>query len=231
MNDDELERALRSQQGPREAGYTPTPLPTALDPARNPRPSRLLRIGILVPAAVAGALAVALAGSILSGPGPEPGGTSGSPQPSASATASGAATACAPADVAFSAEPWGGAAGSRGTVVTVTLVPSHDACIVSTAVIGQIADADGMVLIRGESDVSGRTLALEPGSAFTIGVSWSNWCGSLPPTPVRLYLSLSGWGGASSRIDVPAGGADSVPPCNGPGQPSSFSLTELQLPQ
>jgi len=187
-----------------------------------------MRIGILVPAAVAGALAVAVAGSILSGTEPGPGGTSGSPQPSASATASGAATACAPADVAFSAEPWGGAAGSRGTVVTVRLAPDRYACILSTAVIGQITDADGKALVRGESDVSGRTVALEAGAAFTIGVQWSNWCGEAPAAPVQLSLSLSGWGGAWAPISVPTAGLDPLPPCNGPGQPSSLSLTELQ---
>jgi hypothetical protein len=224
MNDDELERALRSQQGPREAGYTPTPLPSTLDLTRNARPSRLMRIGILVPAAVAGALAVAVAGSILSETGPGPGGTSGSPQPSAS----GAATACAPADVVFSAEPWGGAAGSRGTVVTVTLASGREACTLSTAVVGQIADADSKALVHGESDLSGRTVALETDAAFTIGVQWSNWCGEAPAAPIQLSLSLSGWGGAWAPISAKTAGTDPVPPCNGPGQPSSLSLTELQ---
>jgi len=228
MNDDELERALRSQQGPREAGYAPTPLPSTLEPGRSPGPSRLMRLGILVPAAVAGALAVAVAGSLLSGTAPGPGGTSGSSQPTASTSASGAVAPCAPADVAFSAEQWGGSAGGRGTVVTATLMSGRDPCTLSTAVVGQIADADGKALVHGGSDVSGRTVALETDAAFTVGVQWSNWCGEAPAAPVQLSLSLSGWDGAWAPIRVPTPGTDPVPPCNGPGQPSSLSLTELQ---
>ena len=228
MNDDELERALRSQQGPREAGYAPTPLPSTLEPGRSPGPSRLMRLGILVPAAVAGALAVAVAGSLLSGTAPGPGGTSGSSQPTASTSASGAVAPCAPADVTFSAEQWGGAPGSHGTVVTVTLAPGRASCTLATAVVGQIADADGKALVRGESDVSGRTVALDAGAAFTIGVQWSNWCGDVLAAPVQLSMSLSGWDGAWTPISVPVAGTDPVPQCNGAGQPSSLSLTELQ---
>jgi hypothetical protein len=227
MNDHDLERALRSQQGPREEGYTPTQLPRTLGPARAPGPSRLMRIGILVPAALAGALAVAVVGSILSGSGPGIGGTNVSPEASASPVGSGADSPCGIEDVTFSAEAWGAAAGSRGTTVLVTLATGRYACTLPTSVIGQIADADGMILIRQGSAVSGGSVVLQPGAAFAVGVAWSNWCGSVPAAPIALSLKVTDWA-SWAPISAPAGGADPVPPCMGAGQRSSLSLTELQ---
>ena len=71
MTHEDLERQLRSQRGPREDGYAPAGLPatlgTGLESSRAPR---LVRGGVLVGVAVAGALTVAVVSSILSGNGP-----------------------------------------------------------------------------------------------------------------------------------------------------------------
>src|SRR6266480_4338978 len=126
MNDQDLERDLRSQRGPREDGYAPTRLPMTLDdgPTAGPRRSMVPRAALFAGAALAGALAVAVVAGIMSGPGPDVVGN-GSPSAQASALLPGD---CGPSDVTVSAETWGGAAGSRGTVVTLTLAAGTSFC-------------------------------------------------------------------------------------------------------
>jgi hypothetical protein len=230
MNDKDLERQLRSQHGPREEGYVPSQLPMTLDAGRGgSRTPWLLRAAIFVPAAVAGALAVGVVSGILSGPGSHGfgGTTSASPLPSSAPVASTGIGTCGPGDVALLAEPWGAAAGSRGTSVTVTPADGHDACTTTTAVSGQVTDANGSVLVRGEQAGSGGSIVLDPDAVFTVGVAWSNWCGDEPAAPVALWLRLEGWPEAVA-VKVAAGGGDPVPPCLGEQQPSTLSLTELQ---
>ena len=64
---EDLERALRSQSGPREEGYRPMQLPPSLDEAHERRRSSLARTATLVPAGVAAFLVVAVVGAALSG--------------------------------------------------------------------------------------------------------------------------------------------------------------------
>lgn len=232
MNDKDLERQLRSQRGPREEGYVPTQLPTTLDSnsTSNAGPSWLLRAAVFVPAAVAGALAVGVASGLLSAGSDGVGGTaSASPSASSTPVASTGISACATSDVALEAEPWGGAAGSRGTTVTVTLGhgPAGRSCTIRTAVSGKVADADGSVLVSAEQPGSGGPVTLDEDAAFTVGVAWSNWCGDEPAAPVALWLRLEGWPEAVA-VKVAAGGGDPVPPCLGDQEPSTLSLTELQ---
>lgn len=230
---DDLERQLRSQRGPREEGYAPSGLPATLDPARASAsgPSRLIRVGTLVGVAVAGALAVVVAVVALSGSSPDIGGTS-SPAPSASGPSASAPTAspgvgtCDSSDVTFTSEPWGGAAGSRGTTVTITLDPGQPACSLATLVKAQIEDANGTALVSGASMEQGGSVSLEPGGTFAIGIAWSNWCGSDPAAPLTLTLQLDGWP-AWVPVSVPTGGGSPVPPCLG-GAGSSLSVTQVQ---
>jgi hypothetical protein len=227
MSDNDLERDLRSQRGPREDGYQPSALPMSLEeqPAAAARPARLARTALLVGVGAAGALAVAVVASILSasGPGPEVG--AGSASPSAEATARPLA-ACGIQDVARVAEAWGGAAGSRGTVVTVSLAQGRYACALPATVYGQIVDSSGAQLVTGRTPATTGSVSLDPGAAFTIGVAWSNWCGSEPAAP--LSLSLAFGGGPSLMVgehgSIPA---SAVPPCSGDGS-TSLSLTDLE---
>jgi hypothetical protein len=223
MNDSDLERDLRSQRGPREEGYHPIGLPMTLDeaPPRASRLSGLSRAALFGGVAIAGALAVALVAGIFSGPGPDVG--SGSESPSAAAS-SPAVGACAPMDVALSAEAWGGAAGSRGTVVTVTLADGRYPCALGGRVAGLISDANGAVLVSGQSEAAA-PVNLEPVGSFTVGVAWSNWCGADPAAPVNLALKFEGW---ATAVSVNTPGDAPVPPCNGPGAPSSLSVTGLE---
>lgn len=227
MNDNDLERRLRTQQGPREEGYAPAVLPMTLDdaPATRPTPSGLRRAGLFVGVGAAGALAVAVVASILSAPGSGPEVGAGSASPSAEATAR-PLGACGIQDVARSSEAWGGAAGSRGTVVTVSLAPGRYACALPATVYGQIVDDTGAQLVTGRTPATTGSVSLEPGATFSIGVAWSNWCGAEPAAP--LSLSLAFGGGPSLLVgehgSIPA---SAVPPCNGEGA-SALSLTDLQ---
>jgi hypothetical protein len=228
MNDQDLERQLRSQRGPREDGYTPAPLPMTLEEARAKRaPARILRAGMFVGAAAAGVLAVGVVAVILSGPGNK--GVGGTASASPSASASVASGACTPADVMLSAEPWGGAAGSRGTIVTISQAPGGAPCDLPKAVHAEIVDAKGKHLVKGATSTTDGSVALAPGASFQVGVAWSNWCDSPPAAPMTLFF------GFANQVPSPVGASGSlpataVPPCNGNGA-SSLSLTDLQPQQ
>ena len=239
MNEQDLERDLRKQRGPREEGYAPVRLPMALDEAlvASRGPSRLPRAAMFVGAGLAGALVVAIAVGAFSGSGPGVGGT-GSASPSAAASTPSAAAstpasgsgACGPQDVTLQAEPWGGAAGSRGTVVTLTLAGGHEACALGKGLAAEIADANGSVLVTTAAAEPGGSVSLGPGASFTVGVTWSNWCAAAPAAPVTLQLQMSGW---ESFVAVPVrtGGADPVPPCMGSTEPTVLSWSGLEPQQ
>jgi hypothetical protein len=126
----------------------------------------------------------------------------------------------------LSAEPWGGAAGSRGTVVTVTLADGASPCNLPLPARAEIVDANGMHLIKGASPRGSGSVALGPDGSFQIGVAWSNWCQAQPAAPMTLFLSFA------NQVPAPVGAtasvpASAVPPCNGDGA-STLSLTDLQ---
>jgi hypothetical protein len=226
MNDNDLERSLRTQRGPREDGYQPSALPMTLDEHRSAtgaRPSRLGRAGLFVGVAAAGALAVAAVAIVLSGPGAGPEVGAGSASPTAGASE--ATTRCGARDLVLSAEPWGGAAGSRGTIVTIALASGRYDCLLPTRLIVRVADASGAVLANSESPSSSGSVVLDADTSFVVRVTWSNWCGADPVRPISLavLIGLSGW---SSPVSVPAG-ADPVPPCNG-GATTTLSVSEVE---
>jgi hypothetical protein len=130
--------------------------------------------------------------------------------------------------VTLAAEPWGGAAGSRGTVVTVSLADGRPTCTMSHGVAGTIADAHGTELISSLLLAFwSQPVLLAPGSAYTIGVAWSNWCADAPAEPISLSIRDPNWP-AAVPVTIPAGGIDPVPPCMGSNEPGSLSLTYLQ---
>jgi hypothetical protein len=228
MNDKDLERQLRSQRGPRERGYQPADLPATLNKGVATRgPSPLVQAAVLVPALAAGVIAVAVVGALLRGNGAgNVGGTT--PQPSATASDDGKPVACLADDLQFAAEPWGGAAGSRGTVVSVSLTEGRPACLVSTGASGRITDANGTVLVSNARVLMRLPdVVLLPGDRFTIGVSWSNWCGEAPARPLSLAIRIDNmptWIVVSDGVSTPT-----IPPCMGDdNSPGYLSLTGLQ---
>jgi hypothetical protein len=228
MNDKDLEQQLRSQRGPREQGYQPADLPATLNEGVATRgPSPLVRAAVLVPALAAGVIVVAVAGILLRDNGAgNVGGTT--PQPSATASDDGMPVACLADDLQLAAEPWGGAAGSRGTVVTVSLTDGRPSCLVSTGVSGQITDANGAVLIeQARLLMQYPDVLIHPGDNYTIGVSWSNWCGEPPARPLSLAIKIDNiptWIVVSEGISTPT-----IPPCMGDeNSPGNLSLTDIQ---
>ena len=228
MNEKELERRLRTERGPRDEGYHPAALPETLGQARaEPGPSGLTRLALLVPAAVAGVIAVALVAGSLSGRGPLDPGDQSSPTPSAGASSADAPIACRIQDLAFSAEPWTAGAGSRGTVVSVRLADGRSPCETDTWAGGSISDEQGTVLVTAAKTLQERhAVVIQPGKTYTIGVAWSNWCTAPPAMPVSLSIQQGMM--QSVVVSTPEPGADPVPPCLGENQPTNLSVTDLQ---
>lgn len=224
MNDHDLERRLRSETGPREDGYRAVPLPE--DPgskAGAPRRSRMLQAGLVLATVGTGVLAIAAASALLMPGTPNGGvGSETTPTPDASASTA-AATACHAEDVELSAEPWGGAAGSRGTVVTIRLASGRSPCLLSPEPAGQMTDANGVSLAGSQVEPVEPSVLLGATDAPTVGVAWSNYCGEDVAEPVRLDIVSYVY---VLPVDVP-GTLNPLPPCNGPGAPSVVSTTEL----
>ncbi len=227
MNRDRIERALR-EPGPRESAYAPEPLPaTAADlQARVPRRRRVL----MSAGALGGFAAAVAAGAVVAivlvrgfGGSANTGGTVSSHTPAP--TARPPVVACRAGDFAWSADPWGGAAGSRGTIVLARAVASLGSCDLRGEATLTLRDANGAVLVTGHTAAT--STRVTPGHLFQIGVSWSNWCGAEPNEPLQLQVRLPGDSTAFSLIPSNAQGL-TFTTCNGPGQPTSLTGTNFQ---
>lgn len=236
MNHDDLERRLRTESGWREVGYVPRDLELG-DERSTPRAlAPRLRTAGFSAAAVAAAvvLTVAAIGAIGRGAdGRGSGATASSPATSAASPSSPAtdAATCASGDVVLRPETWGGAAGSRGTSVGISLVNGAAPCELPVAVAARILDGSGSELVSGASDGTG-TVTLTPDARFQVAVSWSNWCDPAPQPTLRWDLRF----GTGDWIDVVEEQSTSrpsvqpalpVPPCLGEGG-SHLSVTQVQ---
>ncbi len=249
MNDhDRLEDLLRVS-GPREEGYLPRRLPAALDRAHRGLEGggrTLLRIGRLAALSAAVVAGTAVAVMLVRGGGSPAGAGTGGPSPSAAVSApastaassqvatvaatpttppSAAATsACRAADLAWSTDAWGGAAGSTGTTVLARGVTSLNRCTIDGSATLELRDANGNVVATATAPRT--TVVVMSRVVIEMGIHWSNWCQSTPRSPLSMTLRLPG-----DSTDVPltpATGGILVPPCNGPGQPSSLGATAFQ---
>src|SRR4051794_7905050 len=117
--------------------------------------------------------------------------------------------------------PWGGAAGNRIADVELTNSGTQ-ACTLRAVERPQLVDATGSVLIDGSAPKSSTVVTIAPGDVVTTQVSDTNYCGPAPSPPVTVAFVLS----AGDRIvATPFSPTDAtVPPCNGPGSPSSISM-------
>jgi hypothetical protein len=235
MNRDRIERALR-EPGPRERGYSPEALPaTAAElRARVPR-----RRGLLLSAGGLGGLAAAVAaGAVVAvvltrGFAPAPGnpGTGSNPTPTPTLAPTPAPTAspatvaaCRAGDFAWSSDAWGGAMGSRGTIILARGVTSLQPCVIRGEAILTLRDANGTRLLTAHAAATDASVSA--GKLFQMGVTWSNWCGNDPAQPISLTLVLPG--DTLPVPVIPASGSILVPPCNGAAQASSLSGTGFQ---
>jgi hypothetical protein len=226
MNNDDLERQLRTQAGPREQGYRPSPLPDTLNVQSRRNGLSMAGRLALVSATVVAAAALAIALTRMPQPAPSGVGSGGSAESSASAQPTSAPpelAACATQDFAWSTDPWTGAAGSRGTSVLLRGVASLDGCRIDGAVSVEIRDANGQKLVSNAAITHRRAAA---GDVLELGMAWSNWCTPAPAQPLSAVLQLPGDG--TDVPLIPSTGDIPVPPCNGEGQPTNLSLTDLQ---
>jgi hypothetical protein len=225
MNRDQIERSLR-QPGPRERGYLPVGLPATLADADRPRPQRALlfaaRVATFAVAVAGGAiLAVVLTrGGGTPGPGNGPSASPSSsegPSPSPAAVA-----ACRAGDFAWSPEPWGGAAGSRGTSILAKVVSSVAVCDIDGQARIVLKDANGTELATTVAPAT--RLTLRAGETVEMELHWSNWCAAIPPLPISVSVTLPD----RPVTLTPEGGAFGVPdnrPCTGA---PSLSATSFQ---
>lgn len=227
MNRDQIQRSLR-QPGPIEQGYQPAAVPADLADARRRggRNGRLMAVGQLgmVAAAVVAGAAIAVVLTRL----PAPGGNGvggGAPTPSAATSVAPATLrACRSEDFAWSTDPWGGAAGSRGTTVLARGVTSLTGCEIHGSAALVLSDGNGHTLLSARSAAS--TVSVGAGTLLETGISWSNWCAADPIGPLALSLTLPGDTGSVPL--VASAGPIQVPPCNGQGQPSVLNATDFQ---
>ncbi|MEO8511242.1 MAG: hypothetical protein ABI534_08370 [Chloroflexota bacterium] len=232
MSHEDLERRLRSEPSRHDSGYHAVPLPASL--VARERTPRVGRLAILLTTVVAGAATAMIVIALLGAPAESPVGQEpvATPLPIASpesgvpsATPSGTG-ACAGPDLAVTAERWGGAAGSRGT--TLSIAPAGaQACRLPAQLEVRMTTVDGGLLISGlSSGPAGGMLPLDAETRYALGVAWSNWCGERPDG-AHLELRLRP-ADAWIAVETPAGSTDPVPPCLGSGEPTSLSLTELE---
>ena len=231
MSHDDLKRRLRTETGRYERGYRAVPLPASLEATNGGRSRRL---ALVLATVVAGAAAAIIGVALLVAPGAAPVGEQPITTPAPSAAPTNAPTpspsgpaGCTATDLAVSAERWGGAAGSRGTTLSISLADGAAPCHLPAQLELRMATADGALLISGlSSGTAGGTLPLDSDTDYALGVAWSNWCEARPDGPhLELRTApLEAW----IVIETPPGSADPVPPCLGSGQPTSLSLTELE---
>ncbi len=140
-----------------------------------------------------------------------------------------AVSACSSGQLTAAADRWQGAAGSRGTTVTVTN-RSATVCEVQGYPFAFIYDAGGRLVIDGgapSSPSAYRAATLGPGQGTTFNVIWSNWCGSTPVEPLSLRMRLP-MDSALVPVALAPGDAIPIPPCLGnPGSASSLTTTPL----
>ena len=222
MNDNDLERRLRSEPGPREQGYVPSQLPATVESGPpDGRPSRAMRLAVLVPAVVAGVAVVAVAAALLNGSGPDGvgAGVTSTPMPSPTERAP---VYCQPNDVVITAEAVGrcgrltrhGGDGAPRRGPLPVSVRSR-----SLALASNLRAAHSS---RARRDGTNPTNVLQSGTQAEFSVTWSNWCGEPHDTVNLVVLS----GGVEYPVDVPQG-IGAMPPCMGENMPSTLSVTDL----
>jgi hypothetical protein len=132
---------------------------------------------------------------------------------------------CTSADVRAMGGPWGAAAGSRGTDISVENVGSSW-CLLPASPGVALVGAAGSTLLASSPvpDGSGRTIG--PGETIGFSLVFSNWCDQAVGLPLHFRLALAS--GEIEIADLAVTSADELAPCNGPGQPAVLSATEWE---
>ena len=117
-------------------------------------------------------------------------------------------------DVLLAHGTWEGAAGSRGTTVTIRNVSAAPCAVPGRALVA-LVDASHRQLVATPPDSAAPPLVLAAGESAASDVLVSNWCGPAPVFPVVLVVALLG---STAEVGGPQiATADDFPPCNGSG--------------
>ena len=116
---------------------------------------------------------------------------------------------------------WEGAAGSRIASIQLTNAGPL-ACSIPALPSARLIDGTGRVLAQIVNPDTGDTIALAAGDVARTDASVSNVCGAPPKPPVTIQLDLGSQGVVTARPLDPTDAT--VPPCNGPTQPSEMSI-------
>lgn len=166
---------------------------------------------------------VLLAGALIAGCGTTPSPSPSAPPPSPSPSQ----ISCASSDLVATAGPWGGAAGSRGTDVTVKNQGSSP-CPLTVSPLVVLDDASGRQLLESGPVPTGSGPTLGPAGTASFSLVFSNWCETSVSLP--LHFTLEPPSGTVQIGSLSLTTLDDLPPCNGPAQPALLSATEWQLP-
>jgi hypothetical protein len=245
MTHERLEHRLRTEPMPDEPHYLARPLPATvaearavLERRRSGSPAAWLALAAAATVAVIVVALVVIPASLPdrnpSGEGSDPTPAVDTPSPTsapASAPTAPADTTCAAGNLVFRPEAWGGAAGSRGTSLSILLVDGAAPCDLSTTVSARILDGSGTVLVSGVSE-AGAVVRLEPGASYAVGIAWSNWCDPEPQPALRWDVRFGDgeWIDVIEEASIERPRIDpSVPgpPCMGEGG-TNLSVTGLQ---
>jgi hypothetical protein len=185
--------------GGREAGVgssSPSPAPSVLTADASPSPSPAATPSPTVPPSP----------SPTASPTPE---LTPSPAPSDECDLQAAITA------------WEGAAGSR--IATIQLMNTGPlGCSIPTLPSARLIDASGRVLAQVVNPDTGDRIELAVGDIASTAASVANVCGQPPKAPITIQLDLGAKGVVTARPFSPTDAT--VPPCNGPTQPSDMSI-------
>jgi hypothetical protein len=114
-----------------------------------------------------------------------------------------------------------GAAGSR--IYSIELRNTGQVtCSIPPVPTARLVDGTGRVLAQYQSPPADATIDLPAGATATTDSSVSNVCGTPPVPPVTIQLELGDQGTVTAKPLDPTDAT--VPPCNGPTQPSEMSI-------
>ena len=128
------------------------------------------------------------------------------------------------ADIQATGGAWGGAAGSRGSDITLE---NHGpaACLLPAGPTIALLDQGGTVLLTTPAR-AGSGPSLAPNGQIGFSLVLGNWCDQSVALPLHFRLALAG-----DAVDIGSlliSTTDELPPCNGPGQPADLSTTDWQ---
>jgi len=128
--------------------------------------------------------------------------------------------ACGASDLSAKIVTWEGAAGSRIATVDMT-VTGASPCVLASPTPVRLVDGTNQVLAGPGAPASSSSITVQPAEKLSTLVQVSNVCVASPTAPVTLEFQI----GTDWLRAKPVSPTDNtVPPCNGPGQPAEIQM-------